>query len=216
MRAAELLEARLEDVVLEGGKAFVRDAPERAFTLWDLAQSFQGADPEAEATPWEVSAFYETEDYLFPFGTHVCVVEVDPDTGEVEILRYVAVDDCGTVINPQLVAGQVQGGVLQGVGQALWEEARYDEAGNLLTAGLPDYAVPTALESPAIESVRHVTPSPHNPLGAKGVGEAGTIGAAPAVVNAVVDALAPYDIVHLDMPLTSDRVWAALRAREGG
>ncbi|MEE8198922.1 MAG: xanthine dehydrogenase family protein molybdopterin-binding subunit, partial [Thermoplasmata archaeon] len=160
-RAAELLEARLEDVVLEGGKAFVPDDPERAFTLWDLARSLQVEDPEGKATPWEVSAFYDTEDYLFPFGTHVCVVEVDPDTGEVQILRYVAVDDCGTVINPQLVAGQVHGGVLQGIGQALWEEARYDEAGNLLTAGLPDYAVPTALESPTIESVRHVTPSPH-------------------------------------------------------
>ncbi|MEE9173747.1 MAG: molybdopterin cofactor-binding domain-containing protein, partial [Thermoplasmata archaeon] len=160
-------------------------------------------------------AFYDTEDYVFPFGTHVCVVEVDPDTGEVQILRYVAVDDCGTVINPQLVAGQVHGGVLQGIAQALWEEARYDEVGNLLTAGLPDYAVPTAVESPAIESVRHVTPSPHNPLGAKGVGEAGTVGAAPAVVNAVMDALAPLGVVHLDMPLTSDRIWAALRAREG-
>ncbi|MFQ5920308.1 MAG: xanthine dehydrogenase family protein molybdopterin-binding subunit [Thermoplasmata archaeon] len=146
----------------------------------------------------------------------MCVVEVDPETGEVRILRYVAVDDCGTVINPQLVAGQVHGGALQGIAQALWEEARYDEEGNLLTVGLPDYAVPTAVESPPIESVRHVTPSPHNPLGAKGVGEAGTIGAAPAVVNAVIDALAPYGIAHLDMPLTSDRVWAALQKREEG
>ncbi|MFQ5918673.1 MAG: molybdopterin cofactor-binding domain-containing protein, partial [Thermoplasmata archaeon] len=117
--------------------------------------------------------------------------------------------------NPQLVAGQVHGGVLQGMGQALWEEARYDEAGNLLTAGLPDYAVPTAVESPVIESVRHVTPSPRNPLGAKGVGEAGTIGAAPAVVNAVIDALAPHGVVHLDMPLTSDRVWAAIHEPPG-
>ncbi|MCJ2530957.1 MAG: xanthine dehydrogenase family protein molybdopterin-binding subunit [Candidatus Thermoplasmatota archaeon] len=213
-RAAELLEARPEDVVLADGKAFVPEAPEKAVTLWDLARSLQETDADGKATPWEVQAFYDTEDYLFPFGTHVCVVEVDPETGEVQIIRYVAVDDCGTVINPQLVAGQVHGGVLQGIGQALWEEARYDEVGNLLTAGLPDYAVPTAVESPAIESVRHVTPSPHNPLGAKGVGEAGTVGAAPAVVNAVIDALAPLGVVHLDMPLTPDRVWAAIHQEE--
>ncbi|MFQ6012074.1 MAG: xanthine dehydrogenase family protein molybdopterin-binding subunit [Thermoplasmata archaeon] len=214
-RAAELLEARPEDVVLAGGRAFVPDAPERAYTLWDLARSFREASSGTEAD-WEVRSFYHAEDYVFPFGAHACVVEVNPETGQVQILRYVAVDDCGTVINPQLVAGQVHGGALQGIGQALWEEARYDEAGNLLTLGFPDYAVPTALESPSIESIRHVTPSPHNPLGAKGVGEAGTIGAAPAVVNAVVDALAPYGILHLDMPLTPDRIWAALRARPGG
>jgi len=126
------------------------------------------------------------------------------------IRRYVAVDDCGTILNPLLVAGQVHGGIAQGLAQALFEEAVYDESGQLLTAGLADYAVPKAAQLPPFELGHTVTPSPHNPLGAKGVGEAGTIGATPAVVNAVLDALAPFGVSHLDMPLTSRKIWAAI------
>jgi len=131
------------------------------------------------------------------------------------IRRYVAVDDCGTILNPLLVAGQVHGGIAQGLAQALFEEAVYDESGQLLTAGLPDYAVPKAAQLPPFELGHTVTPSPHNPLGAKGVGEAGTIGATPAVVNAVLDALAPFGVSHLDMPLTSRKIWEAIRAGGG-
>lgn len=209
-RAALLLEAREEDVVFREGKVFVPDAPERAFSLWDLARGPEGA-PGAPEDDLEGETFYAPENYVFPFGTHVCVVELDPETGEVDVLRYVAVDDVGTQVNPLLVDGQVHGGALQGIAQALWEEARYDEEGNLLTSSFLDYLVPTAVEAPPIEVDHTVTPSPHNPLGAKGVGEAATIGAPPAVVNAVVDALAPRGVLHLDMPVTPDKVWAALR-----
>jgi carbon-monoxide dehydrogenase large subunit len=147
----------------------------------------------------------------YPFGTHVAVAEVDMETGEACLLRHVAVDDCGTVINPLLAEGQVHGGVAQGVGQALFEEVIQDAEGNPLTASLLDYLVPTANEVPPLDTARTVTPSPNNPLGAKGIGEAGTIGATPAVQNAVIDALAHLGVRHIDMPLTPERVWRAIR-----
>jgi carbon-monoxide dehydrogenase large subunit len=140
----------------------------------------------------------------------VAVVEVDPETGETSLLRYVAVDDCGNVINPMIVEGQVHGGLAQGIGQALWEGAVYDDAGQLLTATLLDYAVPKAHKLISFETDRTVTPCPHNPLGVKGIGEAGTIASPAAVVNAVVDALTPHGIQHLDMPLTPEKVWRAI------
>jgi carbon-monoxide dehydrogenase large subunit len=146
----------------------------------------------------------------YAFGCYLCVVEVDPDTGRVRIDRVIAVDDCGRVINPLLVEGQVHGGVAQGVGQALYEEVRYDEDGQPLTASLMDYAVPSAAQVPVIESFRLETPSPVNPLGVKGMGESGTIGVTPAVVNAVMDALRPYGVRHLDMPLTPEKVWTVI------
>jgi carbon-monoxide dehydrogenase large subunit len=146
----------------------------------------------------------------YAFGCYLCVVEVDPDTGRVRIDRVIAVDDCGRVINPLLVEGQVHGGVAQGVGQALFEEVRYDAEGQPLTASLMDYAVPSAAQLPAVESYRLETPSPANPLGVKGMGESGTIGVTPAVVNAVMDALRPYGVRHLDMPLTPEKVWTAI------
>jgi carbon-monoxide dehydrogenase large subunit len=152
-------------------------------------------------------------DSSYPFGTHVAVAEVDAETGDVSLLRHVAVDDCGTVVNPMLVEGQVHGGVAQGVGQALYEEVVQDGDGNPLTVSLLDYMVPTAGEVPPIDTARTVTPSPNNPLGAKGVGEAGTIGATPAVQNAVIDALAHLGVRHLDMPLSPERVWRALNSR---
>jgi carbon-monoxide dehydrogenase large subunit len=147
----------------------------------------------------------------FPFGAHVAVVEVDTATGDVRLLRYVAVDDCGRVLNPALVEGQVHGGLVQGIAQALYEEVRYDGDGNPITSTLTTYAMPSAAELPRFETMRTETPTSVNPLGAKGIGESATIGSTPAVQNAVVDALAPWGVRHLDLPLTSERVWRALR-----
>ncbi|HEX6513410.1 MAG TPA: molybdopterin cofactor-binding domain-containing protein, partial [Chloroflexota bacterium] len=152
----------------------------------------------------------------YPYGTHIAVVEVKPETGEFEFLRYVTVDDCGNMINPLLVEGQIVGGVAQGLGQALLEEVVYDDDGQLGTGTLMDYAVPRASHMPRLELDRTVTPTPLNPLGVKGVGEAGTVGAPPAVVNAVVDALAPFGIDNIDMPLTPPRIWAAIQGTRGG
>src|SRR5919205_3081172 len=151
--------------------------------------------------------FFEPKNFTFPFGTHIAVVEIDRDTGDIEFLRYVAVDDCGRVINPMLVDGQVHGGIVQSIGQAMFEEVVYDEQGQLVTGTLMDYALPRASHIPEFELDRTETPSPVNPLGVKGVGEAGTIGATPAVVNAVVDALAPFGVRHLDMPIKPENVW---------
>jgi carbon-monoxide dehydrogenase large subunit len=151
--------------------------------------------------------FFEPKNFTFPFGTHICVVEIDKDTGETKFLRYVAVDDCGKVINPLLVDGQIHGGIVQSIGQALYEEVVYDDQGQLVTGELMDYALPKASQIPWFELDRTETPSPVNPLGVKGVGEAGTIGSTPAIVNAIVDALSPYGVKHLDMPVRPEAVW---------
>jgi len=151
--------------------------------------------------------FFEPKNFTFPFGTHICVVEIDKDTGETKIVKYVAVDDCGKVINPLLVDGQIHGGIVQSIGQALYEEVVYDDQGQLVTGELMDYALPKASQMPWFETDRTETPSPVNPLGVKGVGEAGTIGATPAIVNAVVDALSPYGVKHVDMPIRPENVW---------
>jgi carbon-monoxide dehydrogenase large subunit len=156
----------------------------------------------------EHDAFAESS---YPFGTHVAVVEVDQETGEARLVRHVAVDDCGTQVNPKLVEGQVHGGIAQGAAQALFEEVVHDAEGIPLSATLLDYGAPTANELPAFETEATITPSPLNPLGAKGIGESGTIGSTPAVQNAVVDALAHLGVRHLDMPLTPERVWRAVR-----
>jgi aerobic carbon-monoxide dehydrogenase large subunit len=156
--------------------------------------------------------FFEPKNFTFPFGTHICVVEIDKDTGETKIIKYVAVDDCGKVINPLLVDGQVHGGIVQSIGQALFEEVVYDEDGQLVTGELMDYALPKASQIPWLETDRTETPSPVNPLGVKGVGEAGTIGATPAIVNAIVDALAPYGVKHLDMPVRPENLWKLINA----
>jgi carbon-monoxide dehydrogenase large subunit len=153
------------------------------------------------------TSFFEPKNFTFPFGTHICVVEVDRETGEIHFQRYIAVDDCGKQINPLLVHGQVHGGIVQSIGQALFEEAVYDEQGQLVTGTLMDYAVPKAAQVPKFELDSTETPSPVNPLGVKGVGEAGSIGATPAVVAAVVDALAPFGVRHMDMPIKPENVW---------
>jgi carbon-monoxide dehydrogenase large subunit len=156
--------------------------------------------------------FWEPPNFTFPFGAHIVVSEIDPDTGQISLKRYVAVDDCGKIINPLLVAGQVHGGITQGLGQALWEEAVYSENGQLLTGELTDYAIPKAAMCPAFECSHTETPSPVNPLGVKGVGEAGTIGCSPAVVNSVVDALRSLGVKHIDMPLTPEKIWRLIQS----
>jgi carbon-monoxide dehydrogenase large subunit len=163
--------------------------------------------PAGEEPGMQATYFWEPPNFTFPFGSHLCVTEVDKETGQIEIKRYIAVDDCGRMINPLLVDGQVHGGVAQGLGQALWEQAVYDDNGQLLSGELTDYAIPKATMMPWIESHHTETPSPVNPLGVKGVGEAGTIGCSPALVNSVVDALSPLGVRHIDMPLTPEKIW---------
>lgn len=212
--AAKRLDVDPEAVAFENGTYRVRDAvgEERAVQIQDLAaDAYAGTDCLGDVEPGlEETAFFAPEDRTFPFGTHVAVVEVDPESGEVEFERYVAVDDCGVQINPTLVEGQIVGGIAQGIGQALSETVAYDDSGTLITGTLQDYAVPNAADVPAIETDSTVTPSPRNPLWVKGVGESGTTGAPPAVVNAVVDALRPFGVDHLDMPLTSETIWRAI------
>jgi carbon-monoxide dehydrogenase large subunit len=216
--AAHMLEAHPDDVDFEGGRAFVKGSPATGKTIQEIAGAAAlGYDlPEGEEPFLDDTSYYDPPNCTFPFGAHVAVVEVDADTGEVTVERYVAVDDCGKVINPMIVDGQVQGGIVQGVAQALWEGAVYDEYGQLLTSSLMEYAVPKADFMPHIELDRTETPTNVNPLGVKGVGEAGTIASTPAVVNAVMDALAPLGIRHLDMPLTPERVWRAMQAAKNG
>ena len=168
-----------------------------------------GIEPGLEATH-----FFEPSNFTYPFGAHLCSVEVDPETGETKIDKYVAVDDCGNVINPLLVDGQIHGGIVQGLAQALYEEVIYNEDGQLLTGSLMDYALPKAVHQPPFVMDRTVTPSPVNPMGVKGVGEAGTIASCPAVVNAVCDALSPLGIRHIDMPLKPEKVWRAIQSAQ--
>jgi carbon-monoxide dehydrogenase large subunit len=210
--AAHLLEASVRDVELRDGVFAVRGS-DRAVTVAEVAEAAYQANrlPEGLTPGLEEEGTFVVEQATAPFGAHLCVVEVDPETGEVHVLRYVSVDDCGVVVNPLLVEGQIQGGVVQAMGQALLEEVVYDPAGQPLTATLADYPVPRAVHAPAVEMHRTVTPSPTNPLGAKGVGEAGTIGATPAFANAVLDALRPFGVLHLDTPLRPERVWRAIR-----
>jgi carbon-monoxide dehydrogenase large subunit len=169
--------------------------------------------PEGLEPGLEETSFYDPSNFCFPFGAHACVVEVEPETGKVKILRYIAVDDVGNVINPMIVDGMVHGGIAQGVGQALWEGAVYDgDSGQLVTGTMMDYALPKADQLPNYETGRTETPTPVNPLGIKGAGETGTIAATPAVVNAVVDALAGLGVDHIEtMPLTSERVWQTIQ-----
>ncbi len=211
--AAHQLEAALEDIAFENGKFYVQGSPDKAKTIQEIAfAAYMGGNLPPDVTPMlEENHFYDPPNFVFPFGTHICMVEVDPETGVVKLLRYIAVDDCGPVINPMIVDGQVHGGLAQGIAQALYEYAVYDENGQLISGSMMDYAVPTAGELISFDLARTETPSPHQPLGVKGVGETGTIASTPAVVNAVVDALSPLGIKHIDMPLTPERVWHAIQ-----
>jgi carbon-monoxide dehydrogenase large subunit len=216
--AAHELEVAEEDLDFEGGTFTVRGAPDKARTITDLAVSAwhahalpAGFEPNLEAT-----AVWDPPNFTWPGGTHVCVVEVDTQTGGTDIVKYVAVDDCGTVINPMIVEGQVHGGVAQGIAEALFEEAMYDDQGNLMTGTLTQYLVPAASEMPSFVVDRTETPSTTNPLGVKGIGEAGTIAAPPAVVNAVIDAVSHLGVTHIEKPVSPERVWRAIRAAGGG
>ncbi|MGQ0796923.1 MAG: xanthine dehydrogenase family protein molybdopterin-binding subunit [Methanobacteriota archaeon] len=213
--AAHLLEAREEDIDFKDGTFSVKGSPDAKKTIQEVAWAAYVADkmPAGVEPVLDATTFYDPANFVFPFGTHVCVVDVDKETGQVSVRRYVAVDDCGTQINPMIVEGQVHGGVLQGLGQAMMEQAVYDEAGTLITSNFLEYLVPSSMEAPNIETASTVTPSPHNPIGVKGVGETGTIASSEAYVNAVVDALAPFGVTHIDMPLTPEKVWRILRGR---
>jgi aerobic carbon-monoxide dehydrogenase large subunit len=214
-----LLEAAPEDIELTDGKFQVRGSPDKSMTMAEISGAAHIPPQElpADIEPGlEETAFYDPENFVFPFGAHACVVEVDADTGKVEVVRWVAVDDCGPAINPMLIDGQVHGGVVHGIGQALYEQIVYDAEGQLATGTFVDYALPTAAEVPSFETDRTETPSPVNRLGVKGVGEAGTIAASPAVVNAVIDALRPLGLTYIDMPLTPMRVWQAIQEARGG
>ena len=215
--AAHLLEAAEEDIVYEDGKLFVQGAPAQAKTIQEVAFATHMASslPEGMEPGLEALSYFDPKNFTWPFGTHIAVVEVDQDTGGVRLLRYIAVDDVGNVINPMIVDGMVHGGVAQGISQALQEEAVYDQNGQLLTGSMMDYAVPTAEEFPMYELDRTVTPSTSNPMGVKGAGETGTIASAPAVINAVVDALSPFGVKHIDMPAKPEKVWRLMRQGKG-
>ncbi|HEU5438855.1 MAG TPA: xanthine dehydrogenase family protein molybdopterin-binding subunit [Ktedonobacterales bacterium] len=217
--AAHLLEASPEDIVFDQGRFHVAGSPQKAMTIQDIALQANVAWnlPEGMQPGLEENHFHDPTNFTFPFGTHICVTEVDPETGAVKILRYVAVDDVGVVINPMIVDGQVHGGIAQGIGQALYEHAIYDDNGTLVTGSMLDYAVPNATQIPTMDLARTETPCPHNSTGIKGVGETGTIASTPAVVNSVVDALSPLGVRDIEMPLTPERVWRAIQqARAGG
>jgi aerobic carbon-monoxide dehydrogenase large subunit len=210
--AGILLQAPADSVVLENGRFSSPATPDKQLGWSDVtAEAYLAKNLSAGIEPGlEASAFYEPENFTFPFGTHIVAVEIDRDTGQVSFKKYVAVDDCGPQINPLLVEGQVQGGIAHSIGQVLFEHTIYDENGQLLTGEFMDYALPRAADIPEYRLGSTVTPSPHNPLGVKGVGEAGTIGATPAIANAIIDALEPLGVRHLDLPLTPERVWRAI------
>jgi aerobic carbon-monoxide dehydrogenase large subunit len=212
--AAHMLEANPDDIVFEDGRAFVKGSPDQAKTIAEIALQAsvayslpQGMEPFLDET-----TYYDPPNCTFPFGTHIAIVEVDADTGAVDLQRYIAVDDCGNIINPLIVNGQIHGGIAQGIAQALYERAVYDENGQLVSGTLMDYAVPGAQMLPPFELDHTVTPSPVNPMGVKGAGEAGTIASAQAVMNAVIDALAPFGVKHMQMPATAEHVWRAIHS----
>ncbi len=215
---AHMLDARGEDVEYVDGKVRVKNDPDKKTTFGDIAFaatdfSWQGpgSAPEGIEPGLEATSRFEPGNATFPFGAHICVVEIDAETGEIDIQRFLAVDDCGNVINPLIVDGQVHGGIAQGLAQTMFEEIVYDENGQLISGSLMDYAMPKAHQLPVFETDRTVTPTPVNPLGAKGCGEAGTIGSMPAVANAVIDALAPFGVKHMEMPFKPEKVWKAMQ-----
>ncbi|MGZ6140907.1 MAG: aerobic carbon-monoxide dehydrogenase large subunit [Myxococcaceae bacterium] len=209
--AAHLLEVSEDDLVWETGKFSVRGAPQRSKTIQEIAFAAYTNHPQGMEAGLEAVDYYDPPNLTFPFGSYICVVDIDRGTGMVKIRRFVAVDDCGNIINPMIVDGQIHGGLSMGMAPALLEEISYDESGNIQGGSFMDYLVPTAMETPAWETGKTVTPSPHHPFGAKGVGESATVGATPAIVNAVVDALSHLGVRHIDIPMTPERVWRILK-----
>src|SRR5262245_13154496 len=210
---AHLLEASPDDIDYADGKFFVKGSPDKFKTIQDVALMANVAwnMPKGVEPGLEASAFFDPPNFVYPFGAHIAVVQVDAETGEIVLKRYIAVDDCGKVINPMIVEGQIHGGIAQGAGQALWEGAVYNDDGQLLTGSMMDYALPKAEFFPKFELAMTETPTSVNPLGVKGIGETGTIASTPAIYNAVADALAPLGVKPLNMPLTPERVWRAIQ-----
>jgi carbon-monoxide dehydrogenase large subunit len=210
--AAHLLECSEADLDWVPGKFFIKGVPDKSKTIQECAFAAYTNMPQGMEPGMEATHYYDPPNLTFPFGSYVCVVDIDRGTGEVKLRRFVAVDDCGNIINPMIVDGQIHGGLAQGVGPALYEEIGYDEDGNVYGGSFLDYYVPSALECPAWETDKTVTPSPHHPFGAKGVGESATVGAPPAIANAVVDALSHLGVTHVDIPITPEKVWQLLRS----
>ena len=211
--AAYLLEVSEEDLEWEPGKFFVKGAPEKAKTIQEIVFAAYTNHPQGMEAGFEATHYYDPPNLTFPSGAYICVVDIDKETCEIKVRRFVAIDDCGNIINPMIVQGQVHGGLTQGIAPAMYEELIYDEDGNILNGTLMDYLVPTAVESPNWETGHTITPSPHHPIGAKGVGESPTVGAPPAIANAIVDALSPHGITHMDIPITPYKVWKVLKEK---
>ena len=213
--ASAMLEVAPDDLEWEKGRWFVRGDPDQGKTIQEIALAAHSnlELPEGIEGHLDATCVYNPPNLTFPFGAYICVVDVDPGTGKVKVRRFIAVDDCGVRINPTIVEGQVHGGLADGIGMALMEVIAFDESGNCLGGSFMDYLLPTAVECPSWELGETVTPSPHHPIGAKGVGESATVGSPAAVVNAVIDALKPYGIRHADMPLTPAAVWRAIQGR---
>jgi carbon-monoxide dehydrogenase large subunit len=209
--AAHLLEAAPEDLVWEPGKFSVKGAPDRFTTIQSIAFAAYTNHPQGMEAGLEAVSYYDPPNLTYPFGSYICVVDVDRGTGEVKVRRFVAVDDCGNIINPMIVEGQIHGGLTMGLAPALFEEISYDEVGNIRGGSFIDYLLPTAVETPKWELAQTCTPSPHHPLGAKGIGESATVGAPAAIANAVVDALWHLGVRHVDIPITPAKVWRLLR-----
>jgi carbon-monoxide dehydrogenase large subunit len=216
--AAAMLEAAPADLEWTGRAWQVRGDPAQARGLAEIAMAAHSALelPAGIEGHLDAAAVYDPPNLTYPFGAYICVVRVDPGTGEVQVLRFIAVDDCGVQINPMIVEGQIHGGLADGVGMALMQVLAYDEDGNCLGGSFMDYLLPTAVECPSWELGSTVTPSPHHPIGAKGVGEAATVGSPAAVVNAVIDAISPFGVRHADMPLTPANVWSAIQGQAAG
>jgi aerobic carbon-monoxide dehydrogenase large subunit len=210
--AAHLLEASEEDLEWEPGKFFVKGSPERSKTIQEITFAAYTNYPPGMEAGLEAVSYYDPPNLTFPFGSYICVVDIDKGTGEVKIRRFVAVDDCGNIINPMIVDGQIHGGLTMGLAPALFEEISYDAQGNIRQGSFIDYLLPTAMETPKWEIDKTCTPSPHHPLGAKGIGESATVGAPAAIANAVVDALWHLGVRHIDIPITPEKVWECLRA----
>ena len=211
--AAHLLEVSEEDLVWEPGKFSVKGAPQKAKTIQEIAFAAYTNHPPGTEAGLEAVNYYDPPNLTFPFGSYIAVIDIDRGTGVVTVRRFMAVDDCGNIINPMIVKGQIHGGLTMGLAPALYEEISYDDAGNIQGGSFMDYLVPTAMETPNWEVDNTVTPSPHHPFGAKGVGESATVGAPPAIANAVVDALAHLGVRHIDIPITPEKVWNILREK---
>ncbi len=209
--AAHLLEASEDDLEWERGKFFVKGSPDRAKTIQEIAFAAYTNHPQGLEAGLEAVSYYDPPNLTFPFGSYICVVDIDKGTGVVSIRRFVAVDDCGNIINPMIVDGQIHGGLTMGLAPALYEEITYDEDGNIRGGSFMDYLLPTAMETPKWETDKTTTPSPHHPLGAKGVGESATVGAPAAIANAVIDALWHLGVRNIDIPIAPWKVWRALR-----